>query len=112
MCALPCASARTMTHCFATMLTQGEDDRGLGGRAVDGDGSWVTTGVGVLADARGGCGIAASGEDTGVDGTGSETSERTTFPVASVVSRGLTVSAGAVAVTRATVSAGAALCFD
>jgi hypothetical protein len=50
---------------------------------------------------------------TGVEEAGTGASRGTTFPALSVVSRGLTVSTGATAVTRATVSAGAAgLGFD
>lgn len=110
--ALPRASARTMTHCVATMLTHRDDGRDLGGRVVDSAGLGLTTGVDAVMGSGAACGIAASLAVAGVDGAGTETSERTAFPTASVVSRAATVSGGAVAVTRAMVSAGAALCFD
>jgi hypothetical protein len=84
MRARTCASARTITHPLATMPTQGEDDRVL---------------VGEVLGAAG----------FGVEVTGAATSESATLPPASVVSRGLTVSGGAAAMTRAALSDRAAV---
>ena len=108
MRALPCASARTITHPLATMPTHGEDGRGLGGEVLDAAGFGVTTGADAIVADAAGCGVAPSPADACIEVTGTATSERTMLPAASVVSRGLTVSAGAAAMTRATVSARAA----
>ena len=97
MCALPCASARTITHCFATMLTHGDVDLGLGGRTVDGAGLGITAGIEAVVDGPDGCGIVASRAGAGVDAP--ETSENTTSPARSVVSRDLAVSRGVAAST-------------
>ncbi|HET7373821.1 MAG TPA: hypothetical protein VFJ20_10555 [Gemmatimonadaceae bacterium] len=106
------------------MLTHGEDDRGLGGTVAGAAGMGVTTGIDAAVDGLVACGIVASRAGVDVGGPGTETSESTTSPAPSVVSRGLAASSGlavsrgmtaptgVVAAIRAAVSADVVWAFD
>lgn len=76
MRALPCASARTITHPLATMPTHGEDDRGLGGKVLDAAGFGVTTGADAIVADAAGCGVAPSPADACIEVTGTATDRK------------------------------------